>query len=334
MKKFFTFLSILIISLTVYVSFNDLIPSSEKSLDKYDFSVENALNHLEVISKKPHYTGSQYHEEVKNYLVDELNLLGLKTEIQNQVVLSSWGVGTNAANIIGTIEGTNDGKSLVLLTHYDSRHHSSYGASDAGSGVATILEGLRAFLSNNKKPLNDIHVVFTDAEEIGLLGAQAFVKNHKLVDDIGLVLNFEARGSGGPSYMLIETNGKNGNLISEFKKASPQFPAANSLMYSVYKMLPNDTDLTVFREQADINGFNFAFIGDHFDYHTSLDTFDRLDRNTLLHQADYFMSMVNHFSKINLSELDSEKDYVYSNFPIIKSGNACVSMAKPLRSAG
>ena len=318
MKNFFTFLSILIITLTVYVSFNDLIPSSEKSLDKYDFSVENALNHLEVISKKPHYTGSQYHEEVKNYLVDELNLLGLKTEIQNQVVLSSWGVGTNAANIIGTIEGTNDGKSLVLLTHYDSRHHSSYGASDAGSGVATILEGLRAFLSNNKKHLNDIHVVFTDAEEIGLLGAQAFVKNHKLVDDIGLVLNFEARGSGGPSYMLIETNGKNGNLISEFKKASPQFPAANSLMYSVYKMLPNDTDLTVFREQADINGFNFAFIGDHFDYHTSLDTFDRLDRNTLLHQADYFMSMVNHFSKINLSELDSEKDYVYSNFPIIK----------------
>ena len=49
MKNFFTFLSILIISLTVYVSFNDLIPSSEKSLDKYDFSVENALDHLKII---------------------------------------------------------------------------------------------------------------------------------------------------------------------------------------------------------------------------------------------------------------------------------------------
>ena len=36
MKKIFTFISILIISLTVYVSFNDLIPSSEKPLDKYD----------------------------------------------------------------------------------------------------------------------------------------------------------------------------------------------------------------------------------------------------------------------------------------------------------
>ncbi len=64
--------------------------------------------------------------------------------------------------------------------------------------------------------------------------------------------------------------------------------------------------------------FNFAFIGDHFDYHTSLDTYERLDRNTLLHQADYFMTMINHFSKIDLSNLESDVDYVYSNFPFLK----------------
>jgi hypothetical protein len=318
MKIFFTFLSILIISLTVYVSFNDLIPSSEKPLDKYDFSIENALDHLRIISKKPHYTGSEYHSVVRDYILNELKNMGLETEIQNQVVTRFCCVGTNTSNIIGTIKGSSNGKSLVLLTHYDSRHHASFGASDAGSGVVTILEGVRSFLSKNTIPINDIHLVFTDAEEIGLLGAQAFVKNHSLVDNIGLVLNFEARGSGGPSYMLMETNGKNGVLISEFINAEPGFPAANSLMYSIYKMLPNDTDLTVFREQANINGFNFAFIGDHFDYHTSLDSFERLDRNTLIHQADYIMSMLNHFSKINLSNLDSENDYVYLNFPILK----------------
>ena len=318
MKFFFTFLSILIISLTVYVSFNDLIPSSEKPLDKYDFSIENALDHLRIISKKPHYTGSEYHSVVRDYILNELKNMGLETEIQNQVVTRFCCVGTNTSNIIGTIKGSSNGKSLVLLTHYDSRHHASFGASDAGSGVVTILEGVRSFLSKNTIPINDIHLVFTDAEEIGLLGAQAFVKNHSLVDNIGLVLNFEARGSGGPSYMLMETNGKNGVLISEFINAEPGFPAANSLMYSIYKMLPNDTDLTVFREQANINGFNFAFIGDHFDYHTSLDSFERLDRNTLIHQADYIMSMLNHFSKINLSNLDSENDYVYLNFPILK----------------
>ena len=330
MKNFFTFLSILIISLTVYVSFNDLIPSSEKPLDKYDFSIENALDHLRIISKKPHYTGSEYHSVVRDYILNELKNMGLETEIQNQMVTRFCCVGTNTSNIIGTIKGSSNGKSLVLLTHYDSRHHASFGASDAGSGVVTILEGVRSFLSKNTIPINDIHLVFTDAEEIGLLGAQAFVKNHSLVDNIGLVLNFEARGSGGPSYMLMETNGKNGDLISEFINAEPGFPAANSLMYSIYKMLPNDTDLTVFREQANINGFNFAFIGDHFDYHTSLDTFDRLDRNTLIHQADYIMSMLNHFSKINLSNLDSENDYVYLNFPILKMLHYPYSWIYPL----
>ena len=330
MKKFFTFLSILIISLTVYVSFNDLIPSSEKPLDKYDFSIENALDHLRIISKKPHYTGSEYHSVVRDYILNELKNMGLETEIQNQVVTRFCCVGTNTSNIIGTIKGSSNGKSLVLLTHYDSRHHASFGASDAGSGVVTILEGVRSFLSKNTIPINDIHLVFTDAEEIGLLGAQAFVKNHSLVDNIGLVLNFEARGSGGPSYMLMETNGKNGVLISEFINANPGFPAANSLMYSIYKMLPNDTDLTVFREQANINGFNFAFIGDHFDYHTSLDSFERLDRNTLIHQADYIMSMLNHFSKINLSNLDSENDYVYLNFPILKMLHYPYSWIYPL----
>ena len=330
MKNFFTFLSILIISLTVYVSFNDLIPSSEKPLDKYDFSIENALDHLRIISKKPHYTGSEYHSVVRDYILNELKNMGLETEIQNQVVTRFCCVGTNTSNIIGTIKGSSNGKSLVLLTHYDSRHHASFGASDAGSGVVTILEGVRSFLSKNTIPINDIHLVFTDAEEIGLLGAQAFVKNHSLVDNIGLVLNFEARGSGGPSYMLMETNGKNGVLISEFINAEPGFPAANSLMYSIYKMLPNDTDLTIFREQANIDGFNFAFIGDHFDYHTSLDSFERLDRNTLIHQADYIMSMLNHFSKINLSNLDSENDYVYLNFPILKMLHYPYSWIYPL----
>ena len=318
MKKISTLLSILILSLTVWFSFSDLMPSSVKSIEHTGFSINNALNHLKIISEKPHYTSSKYHQDVQDYIVNELNKMGLKTEIQNQVVLNSRRVGTNAANIIGTIKGSRKGKSLVLLTHYDSSAHSSFGASDAGSGIVTILEGFRVFLSNNKTPINDIHLVFTDAEEMGLLGAEAFVKNHKLIDNVGLVLNFEARGSGGPSYMLMETNGMNSKLISEFANANPRFPAANSLMYSIYKMLPNDTDLTVFREQANINGFNFAFIGDHFDYHTSLDTYDRLDRNTLLHQADYFMSMVNHFSKSDLSNLNSDVDYVYSNFPFLK----------------
>ncbi|MDG1954038.1 MAG: M20/M25/M40 family metallo-hydrolase [Polaribacter sp.] len=318
MKKYAPIISILIIVSVIYWSFADMLPSysENKKVTETEFSINNALKHLKEISKTTHYTGSEDHIKVQNYIVNELKKLGLQPEIQQQVAINNkWRAATNSANIIATIKGSEGGKSLVLLSHYDSNPHSSLGASDAGSGVVTILESVRAFLAKNKIPKNDIHIVITDAEELGLLGAKAFVDKHPLAKNIGLVLNFEARGSGGPSYMLMETNGKNSKLLTEFIKANPNYPAANSLMYSIYKMLPNDTDLTVFRENGNINGFNFAFIGDHFDYHTAQDSYERLDRETLLHQADYLMTTLNYFANSDLSNLESTKDHIYTNFP-------------------
>jgi len=288
MKRFSSILSVLIILGIAYWSFSDLKPSlsHKKTTSKTEFSLDNALHHLKNISDKAHYVGTKEHKEVQNYIVDALQKMGLETEIQarTQTTLKKgWIAATTTENILTRIKGSEDGKALLLLTHYDANPHSSKGASDAGSGVVTILEGIRAYLAKNETPKNDIIILISDAEEIGLLGAQAFVDGHPWSKDVGLVLNFEARGSGGPSYMLMETNGKNSTLLTEFLAAKPNFPAANSLMYSIYKKLPNDTDLTVFREDANINGFNFAFIGDHFDYHTAQYTYERLDRETLLH---------------------------------------------------
>ena len=205
MKKYTSLISVITLVLTFFWSYSDLIPS--RSINKVnsntEFSIENALTHLKVISKEPHYTGSPNHIIVQNYIVNELKKMGLNPKIQNQVAISKWRSSTNTANITASIKGYEDGKSLVLLSHYDSRHHSSLGASDAGSGVVTILEGVRAFLAKNKKPKNDIHIVFTDAEEIGLLGAQAFVNHSPLANNIGLVINYEARGSGGDRKSVV-----------------------------------------------------------------------------------------------------------------------------------
>ncbi|CAM1351718.1 M28 family peptidase [Tenacibaculum crassostreae] len=322
MKSSRNYLSIIIIIAAVYWSFSDMKPSitSTKTATKStDFSIDNALYHLKNISKKPHHSGSNEHKKVQEYLVQELKKLNLEPEIQYQTAINKkWRAATTTENIVAKIKGSGNGKALLLLTHYDSNPHSSLGASDAGSGVITILEGARAYLASNKTPKNDIIILFSDAEELGLLGAQAFVEHHPWAKNVGLVLNFEARGSGGPSYMLMETNGKNKTLLTEFLKANPKYPAANSLMYGVYKKLPNDTDLTVFREKGDINGFNFAFIGDHFDYHTEQDSYERLDRETLLHQADYFTSSLNYFADADLTNLNSDTDYIYVNFPFTK----------------
>ncbi|HET8886248.1 MAG TPA: M20/M25/M40 family metallo-hydrolase [Salinimicrobium sp.] len=313
MKKFFSIFAFVLIILAVALQFYASKPSGEDSseISEEDFSVKRAFAHVENIAQKPHFLGSPNHSKVRNYIVNELQKLGLFVQTQEGFSINKYGIATKPKNIIAKIEGSENGKALLLLSHYDSAMHSSFGASDAASGVATILEGLRAFLASEKTHKNDIIIVFTDAEELGLNGAELFVRDHPWSENVGLTLNFESRGSGGNSFMLLETNGGNQKLIEAFIDANPRYPVTNSLAYSVYKMLPNDTDLTVLREQGNINGFNFAFIDDHFDYHTATDLPENLDKETLAHQGSYLMPLLSFFANENLSSLDADEDYIY-----------------------
>ena len=321
MKSLQSLASFLLIVGLLYYSFFSLMPQkgSPSSVSETEFSTERALIPLKEITKAPHYIGTKDHTRVRNYLIGQLEELGLETQVQEGFVINpKWKSLDKPKNIIAQIKGSENGKSLLLLSHYDSALTPSYGASDAGSGVVTILETLRAYKASGKKPKNDIIVLFTDAEEVGLDGARLFVNNHPLAKNVGIALNFEARGSGGPSNMIVETNGGNKNLIKAFMEADVKFPVASSLMYSIYKMLPNDTDSTVLREGADIDGFFFAFIDDHYDYHTANDTYDNLDVNTLQHQGEYLLPLVHYFGDSDLNQLKSLEDHVYINLPFFK----------------
>lgn len=288
--------------------------TDEKPLS--EFATKRALAQVAVLSKKAHYVGAENHKTVGLYLENELHKLGLKTQIQEGYTLTDFGTLVKSSNIIARINGSNNTKALLLLSHYDSAPHSkSRGAADDGSGIATILEGLRAFLYNKTPHKNDIIILFSDAEELGLNGAALFVTQHQWAKEIGLVLNFEARGTSGPSYMLMEVNKGNHDLVHAFVAAHVPFPASNSLMYSIYKMLPNDTDLTVFREEGKIQGLNFAFIDDHFNYHTQQDDLQHLNPNTLAHQGTYLMPLLHYFSNSNLITLNAKADDVYFNLP-------------------
>ncbi len=320
MKKINSVLTFLLLILAIYWGHLAEMPTYKQDghLKPTLFSTDRALKHVERLSEQPHGVGFPEHERVREYLVGQLTSLGLETSLQTGYTIGDYGNFSKATNILARIKGTENGKALLLLSHYDSSPHSSLGASDDASGVATILEAIRAFLAEKKTHKNDIIILISDAEELGLNGADLFVNQHPWAKDVGLVLNFEARGSGGPSFMLIETNRGNARLIEEFTKANPRYPVANSLAYSIYKMLPNDTDLTIFREDGDIEGFNFAFIDDHYDYHTVRDDYNRLDRNTLSHQGSYIMPLLQHFSNANLNTLKSPNDYVYFNLPFFK----------------
>lgn len=120
---------------------------------------------------------------------------------------------------------------------------------------------------------------------------------HPWAKDVGLVLNFEARGTSGP-VVLFETSQGNNWLIDTLGRTVPH-PVANSLMFDIYRILPYDTDLTVFKG-AGLAGMNFAFIDDSTHYHTHLDNLTNLDERSLQHQGSYALALAAYFGDLNL----------------------------------
>ena len=271
------------------------------------FSASRALRHLSVIAAKPHPTGSTAHREVRDYLVRELEAIGLQTQVQNSALLNAYLKAPNngVENILARLKGSGNGNAVLLVAHYDSVDD-SFGASDDGSSVATLLETLRT-LKAGEQLKNDVIVLFTDAEEQGMLGAQAFVAEHEWARDVYVVLNFEARGNTGP-VLMFETSDNNGWLINEFAEAAP-FPFAHSLSYEIYRLLPNDTDLSVFKE-AGLVGFNFANIDGITHYHSSNDNLGAVDGDTMQHKGSYAVALAKHFGNADLTRTDN-KNAVY-----------------------
>ncbi len=319
-KKIAQLLVLLLIGLTVFLSFYTLSPDPAltKQVPKDEFSVKRAFKHVKKIAQYPHYVGAKHHSEVRNYIVQQLQEMGLSVHTQNGYALNDYGILTNPENIVTQLKGTHPqtDSDLLVLAHYDSDPHSSYGASDDASAVGAILESIRAFLAKDISHKNNIIICFTDAEEIGLLGAQLFARQSPWAKNIGLVLNFEARGTSGPSNTIIETNHGNAALVKAFAKAHPRFPMASSLMYEIYKNMPNDTDATVFRVEKDIPGFFFAFIDGHYNYHTANDLPKNLSKRSLAHQGSYLTALLPYFGNIDLKQLQTSANQVYFNFPL------------------
>ena len=269
------------------------------------------MKHLRSISRNPHPMGSDEHAAVRQYIIGELTALSLESQVQTTTAFNDqWGIPIQAGtvnNIIARLKGTTNGKAVMLASHYDSVA-SGPGASDDGAAVAAILETARA-LKEGPALRNDLVFLFTDGEEPGMLGAKAFIDEHPWAKDLGLALNFEARGSGGPSIMF-ETSEGNGWLIKEFAATAPS-PISNSLAYEIYKSLPNNTDFTIFKN-AGLPGLNFAYIGGIMRYHTALDNVNNIEERSLQHHGSYALTLARHFGQLDLSGR-RESNAVYFN---------------------
>ncbi len=285
-------------------------PAGERS-PATGFAAARAMASLRQIAARPHPVGSADNKRVREYLVGELRALGLAPAVQTELgVMASAhaSVGGYVHNVVARLPGKVPGKALMLVAHYDSVP-SGNGAADNGASVAAILETVRALAASG--PLrNDLIVLFTDGEEAGLLGAEAFVSSHPWKKDVAVALNFEFRGNTGP-MLMFETSSGNGKLVEAF--AGLRQPVGSSLMYEVYKLLPNDTDMSALK-RAGLNGMNFAAIERPSVYHSQLDRIELLDESTLQHEGETMLALARHFGDADLGQVRAS-DRVYFNVP-------------------
>ncbi|WP_100449188.1 M28 family peptidase [Glycomyces xiaoerkulensis] len=276
------------------------------------FSADRAWDTVEAVAAEPHPIGTDANDRVRDLLVDRLETLGFNVEVETGPARDTADGRVHfgsVANIVATLPGTDPTGTVLLTSHYDSVP-SGPGAADAASGVAALVETARA-LSLDRPHRNDIVVLLTDGEEMGLLGAEAYTRAHPATDRPTVVHNLEARGVSGPSLMF-ETSEANAELIDLFASAAPH-PHGDSSAIEAYRQLPNDTDFTRFAEAGYI-GLNTAFIGGASWYHTPRDDTDHLDPASLQHHGENALGVARELSGMDLTELEADRDRTFFGF--------------------
>jgi hypothetical protein len=245
-------------------------PPAPKSADAPadEFSAVRAKAVLQQLvgNGVPHPVGSAANAAVRDGIVAQLKQLGYQPRVQEDFVCDDEGGCGDVRNILARLDGQEPGPAVMVASHYDSVP-AGPGASDDGAGTVSVLEIARA-LKASPTPRHPVIFLIDEGEEAGLFGAVAFVQDDPWAKDVRAVVNMDNRGTSGPATMF-ETGSANEWVMRTYAK-SVHHPNSDSLSYTVYKSLPNDTDFTVFKH-AGYQGLNFAFLDDVAHYHTPLD---------------------------------------------------------------
>lgn len=269
----------------------------------------------------PHPIGDSENARLRSRILEQLEALGAHAEVQARYVCTAPPICGEVHNIIAYWQAPQDGNGVLLDAHYDSANVSP-GVSDDGVNVAIAIEILASY--KGRTVPNPPVVLFSDAEEVGSLGAQAFAEYHRFAGDIGAVVNIEARGTRGPSLMF-ETSTGNNEIVALYAGHASR-PKSNSMFPQIYEFMNNGTDFSVFKKRG-IPGYNMAFIGGEENYHTLNDSLDNVSAASLRHQAVTTQQLMDALTGYpDLGALRAEYNRVYTDI----AGLVVVGVAVPL----
>jgi hypothetical protein len=301
-----------LLALFVFKGLATTPPSVVQTKAATGFDGDRAVARLARIlgDQRPHPVDSDANDAVRERLLAEITALGYVPEVRDDFAcrpMSRWG-SYPCARVRNVVfrAGPAGGGAVLVASHYDSVP-AGPGAGDDGAGVSAALEIAAQVRGRTlKKP---VIFLFTDGEEVGLLGATSFVRKDPLANDVALAINMEARGSGGPAIMF-QTSSPNSQEIAALAANAPR-TVANSLAADIYRTLPNDTDATEFLgKKWDV--LNFAFISPLAHYHTPLDSLANLQTASVAHMGAAALAAINAHMDAGPAEA-SEGQVIYSD---------------------
>jgi carboxypeptidase Q len=185
-------------------------------------------------------------------------------------------------NVIGDLPGTDKKDEIVLLGGHLDSWTGGTGATDDASGCAIMMEAARILKVLDLKPRRTVRVGLWAAEEQGLLGSRAYVKDH-LADRASTKLKAEHEKFSG--YFNIDNGG--GALRGVYLQGNDMMrPIFQSWLepfrdYGATTITIRNTGGTDHQSFDAVGLPGFQFIQDPLDYgtrthHTNMDVYDRL----------------------------------------------------------
>ncbi len=160
-----------------------------------------------------------------------------------------------------------------------------YGADDNASGTAAVLAAGRELA---KKRMRSRHVLlgFWSAEEIGLIGSNAFVTTPPVPNDqLAAYFNFDMVGRMQDNKLTVQAVGSSPGWRPLIERANVAAGFDLVLQDDPYQ----PTDVASFN-QANVPSLAF-FTGTHIDYHKPSDTADKINYEDLDRVVDFAVAL-------------------------------------------
>lgn len=228
---------------------------------------------------------------------------GVPVELEFNIVNRTYPDGRTAYNTIAEIPGTDKKDEVVMLGGHLDSWHSATGATDNAIGCSIMMEAARILLKLGVQPRRTIRVALWSGEEEGILGSQAYVKDH-----FGTFEAQKAEYSKLVGYLNIDTG--TGQLRGASVFGPPPAAAALREILAPFQDLGiygaatsssrviGGTDSTAFNN-AGLPGIGFQ--QDPIEYnththHTNLDTYERVIEEDVKKAAVIVASTIYHLS--------------------------------------